>query len=105
MKTIYGVIEPPYYKVLFYAQNRETKRKFAKETEIMISTFLPIEMEFLGLLFDENGLSYMELFTAFNTIYKDECDRLKKEHNFEYLKLKPDYFYKEYYPHESKAIK
>lgn len=101
MKTIYAVIEPPYYRLLCYAQNREQKRKLAKETEIVITTFLPLEMQFLGLLFEENGLDYMELFTSYNTWYKEACAALKKEHKFEYLKLKEDYFYKEYYPNAS----
>ena len=67
MKTIYAVIEPPYYKLLCYAQNREQKRKLAKETEIVITSFLPLEMQFLGLLFGDNNLGYMDLFTTYNT--------------------------------------
>ena len=100
-------LEPPYYTIKCLPSNREEKRLFMRETDKIADLLFEVEAKFLFALFNDNGYSYMDLFTHFNNVYKDVYNSAKVLHGrkLRFIELNQiEYFYKEYYPKENEKV-
>ena len=97
-------LEPPYYKIKCLPVGREEKRLFMRETDKIADMLFEVEAKFIFALFNDNGFSYMDLFTTFNNMYKEVYNNAKVLHGkkLRFIELSQlNYFYEEYYPKET----
>ena len=102
MRTLYQEIFPPYFIVKYKPINREEKRLFDREYEKVVKELLFIDFKFVAELFgDEDWVSYQQLFTHYNAMYKEVATKLIRTTKLKFLEVNPDYFWQEYKPIES----